>query len=874
MAGTFESYFGRAVREMAGVTTGSFTIHDDGAVIMSPTAAEVVKKPPKKNGKESEGSKEVRKLFGGNYHKNNSVPHSVLAAHLQYNQRCWLTLSIWFLLLQGFDEKAIVEGFIGDAANMMTICRQAWTEMSAVSGWVKAGQSKSNAKKYSEVFQKEFRYDDRSTQFISDCFYFAYLEALLITGDTSWIEFYSENSTLGFGFWDTQRVLSSERLQEISDCDLPVIQKFGYVSGISRNALEDLRAEIEVVLETRGKRKDLLVLWDETEERNKEGKAEEAGESAQEQNTKFLKGKDFQAESTCVIASALQGSSIPLSTSEIPFVRELLVCGVSYKGLVRLYSENPLLFYRSLAEVRQIPHKTLLYQKWTITPDKGLSCCGTANAEERKRLKWTLDGMTNRHGSWNYLTSNPCNAFLLFNNTQLKLFAERGDFPSGVSEEWQEIGRRLTSSKVVLYNGECYGFMPSKKPQLGEFVTKITDKLYDNADVSDLDSGLGVLVCPKRSMPGHPEWSRKVSPLRTNSHQPKTAFNQILVLRPASGSCYWLDKKMRIFESGSNTSRHAFTSRVWAYQSLSVYGASAFGYKKNELQGWIRLNMPGSAQTGGLLVVPDKDWDAMSFLFERGLFYIPQLVEHHGVKNNYIPSHNGGLRKTCFGGLEEVSPFQRAKQNPACASAALMLQSPNLDMTRYGIVGYNFPGGYISKGMKILEKKLEKIKPLDFDTSVSIMSKTAAYEMGCVCVAYGTHRDHPVQGFLAVPERDEKGRWDWRKIGDFKCENPDSSFPGSVLRICPTVNRIGYFQNCNPIGGYRTFKGKKMDKSTSRLCHYERYLNAYKPLNIGFRSDRDYLQSDRDSSDKTMQGRDAKKGVRTKFLEWRTLCDQ
>jgi len=304
-----------------------------------------------------------------------------------------------------------------------------------------------------------------------------------------------------------------------------------------------------------------------------------------------------------------------------------------------------------------------------------------------------------------------------------------------------------------------------------------------------------------------------------------------------------------------------------------IYVASAFGYKKNELKGWIRLNviLEDGCYSAGLLVIPDDDWDSMAFLFERGLFYLPQATEHHGLIHTSVPAQNGYAHSPCCGGLEESSPFQSAKKNQSCKSAALMLMSPNLDLTRLGIIGYNFPKQYIQRGMKILESKLAKIPVSDLDTSISVMSKTASYDMGCVCVEYGKHRQHEPKGFLAVPMMNEQKIWDWTKIGEFECGNPVDSFPGSVLRICPVVKRAGLFKNHRPIGGYAVFKKGVLGETKKRLSRYEGWLNAYKPLGLGLQNDDTYVRNARNSTDRQLKGSTLEKRNRKTHLEWRKL---
>jgi hypothetical protein len=206
-----------------------------------------------------------------------------------------------------------------------------------------------------------------------------------------------------------------------------------------------------------------------------------------------------------------------------------------------------------------------------------------------------------------------------------------------------------------------------------------------------------------------------------------------------------------------------------------------------------------------------------------------------------------------------------------------MFTTANIDLVKRGIMGYAFPTGYVQRGMEILRKKIEKIP--DHDIAVSIMSKVVMYEMGCACVKYGKKEN---KGFIAAPILKDSKEWDWDTIGTFDCTDPLMSFPGSILRSAGVLNFSQHLIGSQPIGGYMPYnKDGVMLGTALRMSDYEKYLNAYKPLNLGIKTvyedsddDEDYqasVLSKRNCSDSVFAGNYANKQGRKEFEEWRKL---
>jgi hypothetical protein len=643
------------------------------------------------------------------------------------------------------------------------------------------------------------------------------------------------------------------------------------------NTFNRVPEEIQKKQQTRERLRNLVELWDEIDTRPLKKKGGEKKLSQKEKNTLYLLGKNENGEDaseTWEITTAFRKVNYLWFDKGISYLRIMICNGLSQKELLRSYTQNPFLLQKSLFEIAKMPFRTVMYQTYKLVDNK-LICSGTISKKQRRRIELVALQQDEQQGTryWTIFGHSGYVALRTLSDEDLVGYSKNGHYASWDSENGQELLRKLKASEIVLWKGDSLGKNPSspRKKAFRDFTSAITEKLYNTAETGNLDDGLGIMVCNTRSRTGKIAFGRKTSVPRPVEGM-KKLFNQVVVLRPASGPVCWLDKEKRIYEMSAGVSRHDFLQGCYKYQGIFICGASAFGYKEGELQGWIRFAIyPENTVHGGVFVIPDKDWDSLSFLFERGLFFTPQAIEHQGLGSGIIPGNNGGFRDTCFGGLEETSPFKSAKRNQACAAAALMLQSPNTDLMREGLIGYNFPSGYIERGAKILKEKLSKIPEKDIDTSVSIMSKTFAYDMGCVCVKYGSHRSHEVKGFLATPYMKKSKTWDWKEIGEFECGDPRDSFPGSILRICPVVNKIPTFTALSPLGGHLKFEGSKIVGSAGKMSDYEIYLNCCKPFNLGLESGGSYILTARNCSDSALTGEKAKKNARTKQLEWRKL---
>jgi len=797
-----------------------------------------------------------------------------------FNTSCYSIKTILALkLMLGLDISKVLKEYKKDPVKEVTKDYDSLLEAKKASFWAKKFSDKRMQKACAQMYTLTKENKD------SECgpYSLLYLRALIRLENAELLESFSElirNNSL----YTSMRYLPLNALATILSQDPTEDEELFGRENVRWGPIQGIREEFE----HRTKLSSILSFWSTLEKKRESKKKKETGNKA----LSYLLGQSADSEDSWEVTRKLQSTTGVFGKIDLYCFTALFVLnGIDLHTLYSVYLENPLemgILLQALNS-KDSSYKEEIYTRWAIekNPETGLRRITRDGSIPKGLIRTKLDLLIKRqdsYGRWSYLSSNNIKMCPVLSEKELTLYADQGR-TSLSNRRRGVLQKEMASSKIVFLSGWTPGgstLSPPRRESNSKITTwhsKVTPKLLEDAGSTDLDSGLGVLVTPKRSFVRVKPWDKNVHPPYESRHI-KDSFNQVISLRPASGAPVWLDKKKRVFESGGDASRYSFTHGSHNYKGLSVVGASAVGYKKDELAGWIRIRV-STEYSGGVLVIPDKDWDAMSFLFERGMFLIPQASEHQGLALDRVPSQNGDSHNYCFGGLEEQEPFTGARSNQACVAACLTFGSANVDLTKLGILGYAFPEGYIARGMSILKKKISKIP--DHDIAVSMMSKVVLHEMGCVCVRY---KKEGLEGVIAVPVLEDEN-WIWNEVGTFDCTDPHKSFPGSVLRPSGILNTSGLLDGRRPIGGYMTYdKQGIITGYTDRLCDYEKYLNAYKPLNLGISTrydedDIDYdeenynssntCQTARTCSDKVLAGQYASKDGKTTFLEWRKL---
>ncbi len=316
---------------------------------------------------------------------------------------------------------------------------------------------------------------------------------------------------------------------------------------------------------------------------------------------------------------------------------------------------------------------------------------------------------------------------------------------------------------------------------------------------------------------------------------------QVLVFRVGRGRTLYIDKAYRYMEFGpsivSNTWSNAY---IGGGGIIRIIGASALGLPST--WGWnvfIHSNR-------GVIVVPDKEWDSMIWLWEKDIVLWPHIVEAGGM-HSQMPGWNGGGLGFCFGGQHGNADYPEYAIGKLYVDGRLHSGLPNQprrakriqevlianEGNRCGEMEVYVPKGSFRFRLKRIKSAMQQYNKVGGDVYVATLIKVIGQEMGALCV-YNGYRSMIWQ---TVYHGKKSGTWWWQTRlpqykGNMGIQVPvkGEGYPG-LKDIKDELERRGLGTSDSSVYAYRMVKHKN-DRSIERggnpLSRYRIWELAYK----------------------------------------------
>lgn len=303
--------------------------------------------------------------------------------------------------------------------------------------------------------------------------------------------------------------------------------------------------------------------------------------------------------------------------------------------------------------------------------------------------------------------------------------------------------------------------------------------------------------------------------------------NQVLVFRAMAGRCIHIHKRLRVAEFGPSVGEYTYTfsSLHEGVRFVRIIGASGLGFP--DVWGWT-VHIVGE---GLVLVLPNKVWDSMVWLWERDMWLWPQMLEAEGIRIGQLPCFNKNEGDQCEGSLPDYRRYDKAPwqgwipQPLGAEKLQATLASDEAD--RGGIMELNIPPVAFIERLQAIRKSVEGYKGLTEAGLAAVLTLAIKKYMGMLC-SYG--RDS-----LIVWQRphymSETRTWWWVRTSGVRAvaEKP-SVFPPISLIVEELTERG--LNITTGVFGYniRTHKSKGGVKPGKVLSKYKIWRLGYKGI--------------------------------------------